>query len=163
MSLFNVDYQKFVRNRLPAFLRNAPRLQYIYSMINELKQVNGRFVTFSDDVQFRVKFDSRVIYLEEYLNLTYDATLKRIFISDGNLNDRNYIFNYLEGRDSGITMRNQGESMTDISHLRNRVESFTEYDYIINIPTAITFVENEVRARVNKYNAAGMRYNIVTV
>ena len=162
MSLKTIDFQKLFSDRLPEFLRTSPRLQYIYAIANVLKDVNIEFNTFSDAINFTIRFNSQTIYLEEYLNRVYDPSLKRIFINTVATADTNYLYRFEEARTAAIVIRNRSEGFTANNFLRRREERAVDIDYTINIPVSITFDNNEVSSRVDIFNAAGKRYTILT-
>lgn len=110
--LYSVTFRTTVFQILTWFLRQPLTLQYIYGSIKPLQELNdnGTLVRAFGEVnpslrpfQFFIsdflKFGSRTIYLEKWLNRFYDPVLERIRIINNNQLPFIYLFNTSEQED----------------------------------------------------------------
>ncbi|MGV7234618.1 MAG: hypothetical protein ACQ9ET_00025 [Nitrosomonadaceae bacterium] len=125
-----------------------------------MNQVNALFFAFTTAKVDQTNITGQKIYLEKYLNDTYDPVLKRIFIGNVEKAGFEFLRNKVEQRPP-FTLFNKAEGGAK-KYLNNKSELFGDFEYIINIPVSVTFVENVLRDQVNFYNPAGRRYDIVT-
>jgi len=145
---------------MPHFLRQIKFVDFVQAGVKALKDVNALLVTLQSDIEFKTTFDARVIYLEEFLNIKHDPTLKRIFIQQESPINFVYIFKNIESITPQFIFLNS-ESKPPL-FIRLFSEIGGDIDFTVMIPTAVTFDSDEVIAQVNTYNAAGKRFALAT-
>ena len=158
--MFNIDYNALVRKLMPHFLRQIKFVDFVQSGVKALKDVNNLLVTLQTDLEFKTAFDSRVIYLQEFLNIKHDPTLKRIFIKQESPINFVYIFLNIESITPSFIFLNS-ESKPPL-FIRLFSEIGGDIDFTVMIPSSITFDSDEITAQVNTYNAAGKRFALAT-
>lgn len=158
--MFNIDFRHIVYNLTPYFLRSDENLSWLYSLIEPVAELNIVFNSFRDNTLYLLQFTSQTIYLEHYLNDQFDPIGRGIFIT--NLDELDWIFlrNEIEQKPP-FYLFNDVEAAPPV-YFKNYTELLNDTNFIINIPVAVSYVENIVRARVDFYNQAGKNYTIVT-
>ena len=126
-----------------------------------IKSLNNDLFTFRDEIDSKVKVTGQIIYLEKYLNDLYDPVLRRIFITSVARPPEVYIRNNAEEFPQEVYLRNVSEGGAE-TYVSNSVENAGLFDFIVNIPTTVTFDTNVVRDQVNLYRAAGKEFDIQT-
>lgn len=157
---FNVDFKKLT-NRLNAhFLRKPVMTKIFNSWTSGIKTINDSLLTTRSDIDKKLSYTAETINLERFLNDELDDLQRRIFIDNVADITFDYIHNKIESQPP-VFLNNKSEA-TNIRYWKNLTELQTEFDYIVNIPSAITFDEEEVRELVNIYNSVGKRFDIQT-
>lgn len=167
--MFGIDFKDIIRRVLPWFMRTDNTLRYLDAPAAVLKDINDQLLVFRTNTRFYVSVTPQTIYLEYYLNLLYDIFQSRIYIE--NISDplAQYVDNVSEARPPDFWVYNKTESpdtsvdnpIGDPVYFFNNSEADSEFDYIIHVPTVLGIDADEIRSRINVYNLAGMRYNIV--
>lgn len=158
--MFNVDFRKALYNLIPHFLRGEKNLAWLYSLQQPLKALNGVFVSFRNNINYRLQFTAQIIYLEHYLNDQFDQATRGIFIDNIEQVDFKFIFNNVELKPA-IYLYNNSEAQPPV-YFYQYTELLEGDTYIINVPVAVAFDELVMRSKVDFYNNAGKNYSIVT-
>ena len=158
--MFNIDFRHIIYNLTPYFLRSDANLSFLYSLVEAVGELNIIFNSFRDNTLYLLQFTSQIIYLEHYLNDQFDPIGRGIYIDNIEELDWLFLFNVVEQKPP-LFIFNKAEAATPV-YFKNFNELINDINFIINIPVAVTFVENVVRAKVDFYNQAGKNYTIVT-
>lgn len=158
--MFNIDFRHIVYNLTPYFLRSDANLSFLYSLVEAVGELNVVFNSFRDNTLYLLQFTSQIIYLEHYLNDQFDPIGRGIYITNLEELDWVFLYNFIEQKPP-LFIFNKAEAATPV-YFKNFSELINENNFIINIPVAVTYVENVVRAKVDFYNQAGKNYTIVT-
>jgi hypothetical protein len=155
--MFNVDFKKLTRWLIPAFLRK-PRLVALISCFSyPLARIYDQFIINREKNLYKLNHCSQVFSMENVLNDRFDATDRRIYITDGFAKDREYIYtrNELKNKYLGKLF------------VWNRVDyADTGIDFIVWIPVKVFITaqdEIELRTLVNFYKLASKRFKIYKV
>lgn len=101
--------------------------------------------------------------LEIALNSDFDSVLRRIYLSDAfGLSNYNYAF-YLQGEvdPNPKSFYKQGEVDPSPKTFFTGAESAGEFDFIVNIPSAVSLDIPRFRGVVDSYRTLGKRYDII--
>lgn len=158
---FDIDMKKLGKRILPHFLRKANGLLFLNSCLDVLQGLNDEMVAFAEAIDTKVRQTSQVIYLEKLLNDRFDPVLRRIFILNTSEVNFLYIGNNAEEQPQDVFLANNSEGADPVFY-GNNIEVEALDDYIINVPTAVTFDEDELRSQVDVYNLAGKQYAVIT-
>jgi hypothetical protein len=124
-------------------------LRYIYEQLKT-------YIVYANN---ELAYDSRVIYLEKYLNDRFDPELRRISITEAAIEDYQYLRKVSEVNTSYFRTDAEGSGII----LRKHSERYNYYDFTIEIDNTmgdLTPDINELKACVSIRKLAGMRYNI---
>ncbi|MBS1535303.1 MAG: hypothetical protein JST78_09515 [Bacteroidetes bacterium] len=143
-----VDFNKLVSD--VSFFRKTIQLKLLRSLVKPL-------TTLSNTTLYQMQHDSRVIYLEKVLNeylevedynpINHLAT-RRVIIEDGTFNGPLYIYQTSENKPVYL-----GTKYLDR-------DTGNTYQFVIKIPSDISFDEARLRAVVDFYKLAGKQYSI---
>lgn len=169
--IFLINYLSFIRQLFPYFLRQPKTFAMLTAIAKPLQTINDSFVTFRNDMIFRLAFNTQIIYLEKYLNTVYPNPFvypANIHILDGANISYFYLYNKVENQ-SPVYFHNHGETFNPL-YFRNYSEQVAgTFSFIVRIPTycqsnpdfeGLTYSENLVKKRINFYNLAGKTYEI---
>ena len=183
--MFNIVWSRLIAWLLPWFLRTQTHQDWLNSLLTPLKNVWADFLVWKDEMIYEAYMTGQVINLEMLLNdkfngstpawiwntstFTYDPnTPSAIYIIDfANSIPVTYLWNQPEGRPSPF-IYNNGETLTTPQvYLYNQSEYDDQADFVIMVPYAVADVSTDavfvakVKAWVNKYRQAGVRFQIV--
>lgn len=147
-----VNFSKLVQLLLPTFLQRVLMLTFLRVLIKPLDVIYG-------NILYKMQHNSQVINLEKMLNeyfqvVGYDhqdhENTKTVFISDAEQAQRYYLYQPEEEQPLYIGLIYVGGAVN------------VNYRFIVNIPTAYSFVEQKLRAEIDYYKLAGKKYLIQT-
>lgn len=154
-----IDFNNLINKLLPFSKRKDKLTAFLYLILHPLKAVNIMYNQFKADTDYRLIFNGQIIYLEHYLNDLYDNTQRRIYIQDTANSTYNYIYNAAELLPP-LFVYNANENIP--VYLINNNEALENIDFIVFVPSSITFNEKVVREQIDYYKAAGKKYKIET-
>ena len=79
---YTINWNRIVKENLPVFFHTVFRLSWIYALIKPFKQIYDEFTALRAEYILKVAYNGQTNYLEKLLNDTFDATLRRIYITD---------------------------------------------------------------------------------
>lgn len=135
-------------------------LKWLACLMKPMDQLNTTFKNWVADVRGQMYLSGQVLYMEHYLNDLYDATLRRIYIDDGDAGTPFFVYNKADLTQNEYVY-NKSESET-APVLYNHADYAGQVDFIVVIPWASIPSDDEtiMKARVNKYKLAGKRFSI---
>ncbi len=157
-----VNFHNLVRQLLPTHRRQPVRLWWLRVLVSPLVRLYVDFVAWRIDVRFRINLTGQVKVLEGYLNMKYDPTQNRIRIvifDDGLL----WVGLECEGDNyhPRIGLESEPNNLAAIP-LENEIrDSFGDVDFIVYIPAGVD--PDLVRATVEQYRLAGMKFKIIVM
>lgn len=86
--MFKVDWYKLVLHNIVSALRERTRVQWLVLLVSEIRKKWDWLVSFREAKLYDANHTGQIIYLEKILNDTFDPTLRRIHIGDGDFKDR---------------------------------------------------------------------------
>jgi len=160
--MFNINFHNIVDSITPAVMQRIKFKEYLYSAVKPIQSLHSIFYNFYNQINYQLKFNAQVIYLEHYLNDLYDPTNRGIYIEDvANIN-YTYIYNKIEGRLPLYLYNNSEIPPQQPLHIKHDSELVTTLDFIVKVPIAVTYVEIIMKNQIKKYNIAGKRFAIQT-
>lgn len=133
-------------------------VNYHHAAVKPLDQLLQSFYGFFNQKKYELTFDGQVIYLEHVLNDQFDPIDRGIFITDSSLLDTVFLFTESEGNEP-TTIYTDAEAEPPI-YLNTYDEYIDDVDFIVNIPSTVTFDLDLLKYWVNKYRIAPMRWEI---
>lgn len=158
--MFNINFQHIAYNLTPHFKRNSAFLDWIYSLVKPLADINGAFNNFHNSKEYALTFTSETNVLERFLNDQFDPVSRGIFITTINEVDFQFVFNKIESKPP-LYIFNKSEAEPPF-YLLTKDELLQSINYTINVPVSVIFNPLIMRSRVDFYNQAGKNYSIVT-
>lgn len=141
---------------------DSRHLSWIRSLIAPIQLLNDWFQSYADNVVYHLYLTGQVIYLEHYLNDLFDKTQRRIWIEDGSVVLPPFLFNKVD-HEAPLYLYNEGED--EPFYLYAKSDYNVQEMFIVHIPADLPlpdlYLENRIRAAVNRYKQAGAFYTIV--
>jgi len=104
----------------------------------------------------------QVVYLEHILNYYFDDVNQGIYITDSTtVEEPTILYNENEGNEKTY-LYNDAENDYE-TYLFNKTELQAWPNFVVNIPSTVTFNEQQLRALVNRFKLAGKNYIIKIV
>jgi len=157
--MFNFDFDLFRDRYLPEHWRTPAVKDWIFSLFAPLKTLHQEFLDYRDVVLFDVAFNGQTIHLEFVLNELFAPGVGGIFIETQKDESLIFLSNKIENQPK-IFLFNKSELEPPI-FLKNRAERL-EFNFIVFVPVAIVFDEDELKAKINFYRLAGKTFKIET-
>jgi hypothetical protein len=134
-------------------------LEFLKAISKPLIEVYDLFTAFRNNNIKILSFSSQVISLEYALNDRFNPGNDEIYILDYLQFSDLYLYNKVEDRNDKYFF-NKAEAK-QYYYLRNKTEYSGDFDFVVMVPTWLTYDINEMRSLINRYKLAGKRYTIV--
>lgn len=159
--MYSIDFDKLISNLLPWFLRKPIQRAWLQALTTPLINLYTQFTAFIEKKRWEAYITGQVAVLEIMLNKEFynDETLRKIFISDNDLDEQAYLFNTEESQDP-VYLYNIGESFDPI-YLSNTGERHNA-DFTVWVPDTLDFDMNYMTSLIIKYKMAGPNFDIKT-
>lgn len=157
---FELDVRKLVVDAMAHFLRGPIFQAFVKVSAKELDTIHQDTLTIRDTALFDLSFTAQKNYLQELMNITFDPIGRGIFIENTIIFPDNFTFFDSEARPDTFVFFDS-ESKPPLT-TRFQSEAQGDSDFIIFVPVALVFDEDEMRSLVNKYRAAGKTFEIET-
>jgi hypothetical protein len=161
MQVFNLNWSKLAIWLLPISLRKRKIALYVIALIAPIRKLYIDFVLFRDLQLYEAEINGQTIKLERVLNDTFDATLRRIHITDGD-----YLaipVFYEEWKNRPVIFYEEGNSNNPIFYEQQTIDDGVAVNFYVNVPSDVFFDNARMRALVNKYKVAGRKFEITIV
>lgn len=153
----SVNLGNIILNVLPPKKRKTNFIAWMNVLYKPLYTIQLAFNLFFDEIEYELKFNGQVIYLEHVLNDYFDEIARGIYITDtiqltqvviynsSEENEHTYIFNDLENNPLVLF---------------NTLEFDSDVDFVVNIPSGVYVDLVQLKIVVNKYKILGKTYKI---
>lgn len=154
--MFSIDYDKFLMQLTPGFLRRPKFLALMKTFVYPVKELYNLYVAYRAEVLYDLSHNGQVFSLENVLNDRFDNDERRIYITDGLTKERVYIYKRVEDKPFFLPK---------YIHTRGDYAD-TGVDFIVWVPNAIVITLEEMyelRAKVNRFKLDPKRYKVYRV
>lgn len=158
--IFNVDFNRLIVSLLPVALRKPVLYAFLNSLVAPIVSIYNIFIRQRNSNLYMVGITPQVCKLRKLLNDTFDPEYRRIYISEGELNDwtiihSHQLFNSFDGK--------QPLWLSASSHYlvsRQGIASSIGFDFAVFVPAALHSKNNHNRmvSLLNSYKLASKRY-----
>lgn len=151
--VFIIDFKRLVQLLLPTFLRKPKTVAWLQGITAPLRVLYADFTNNRAANIYKLSHNGQVCYLRKVLNDTFDPSLRRIKIVDGNRFQREYIYTEAEQQPKylgTIYLRQSGDY------------SDSGVDFRVLVPDGFDIARNfpQMRATIDFYRLASKRYKI---
>ena len=155
--VFKLNYKLLINMLLPHSICSDRQIAWLDVLLTPVKRLYVEFLSYRQQVNYRVEHTSQVVYLKKVLNDQFDKVDKRIGISDGSKYDSVYIFRTDEKKPKYL------QKIYLYDHL---AYGDTGADFLVHIPADISIWTHsgsmaECRSLLNYYKLAGKRYKLI--
>lgn len=156
MRNYKFNIAKWVLPLIPKRLRQPNTTALISLLVEPLQTLINSFDDWANKVFYKAKFNGQVIMLEHLLNDTFDNTLRRITITDGETQIVPALRNRSENRPTMI-LRYRNED-GDKNFIRQR--AYSKPNFIVH-KNGATIEQNRAVALINQYKITGKTFTII--
>lgn len=167
-SIYTINFSKLAQRIVPWFWRKDILCSYLTVALSPLQTDNSEAMEYITDTWNKLSYTGQHLALEEFLNDNYDNADRRIYISENNIYATS-IDMYKDGETdpSPIDFYKDGETIESSISLYLDSEIVDEsgggsYNFIVHIPSDVSYDENVLRKQLDYYVLADKNYNIVT-
>lgn len=169
-NIFNIDWGNVTENLTPWFWRKdnndneSKLIAYLRSMIAPIQTISNTLLAFQQETIDFLKYTGQHTSLEEYLNDTYDTTLRRIYITENDIAAIDAVNMYLSGETnpSPLSFYLSGEVVPVPIAFYLSGEGLVDNNFTVNIPVAVVFDTTVITAQLRNYVEASKNFNFVT-
>jgi len=152
--VFDIDINRIALLLIPGVIRQ-PKLQaFLLALLAPIRNLYGKFVPFRLNDLYRLGHNGQVCYLEAALNDAFDPDQRRIYISDGDSYNQQYIYTEAEQQNrylGTLFLRAEGDYQEG------------SRDFVVVVP--MDFRDDlygfQIMAVLNFYKLASKRYEII--
>jgi hypothetical protein len=148
----NIDFEKLISQLLGNLHRRPKRIAWLKALSKPFETIHERFLLFTDEKLEELKYNSQTFVMEKMLQHYFGGGI--------------YITNNLGSYD-GMTIGEGSDwssgigAGSDFDCGIGETFSATPFDFTVNVPAAIVFVQSEMEAKIRKYKLFGTTFNIV--
>lgn len=95
--MITINWNKAIAEALPVRYRKWNRYQWLLLLISQVRALHASIAIWWYGINYYLKHNGQVIYLEKVLNDLFDDGLRRIYITDGDFANRTLLFWRYEG------------------------------------------------------------------
>lgn len=150
---YNLNIDRLLVLLTPTFLRSKVFLGLLGSMSEPLSNVQNQFLENRSSNLYNLAHNGQVCKLRAALNDRFDVALRRIYINDGDKQQRQYIYTKGEQKPKflgTIFLYDSGEYED------------TGIDFTVWLPIDLKYNAFEMEAMIKFYKLASKRYQITT-
>jgi hypothetical protein len=161
--MYKITVDKFVFKRTDPDLRKPKNVAWVQNMLSPMQTVNDEFVSEIARLKDELSINSQTMVLEWALNNKWPDAGGGILIDNTpDHKPRYYVWAQAENQGFLGYVRSKDEGYPAIAFVYSRDEYAVENDFIVKVPAALDFDEDEMKAFINKYKLADKRYKIET-
>jgi hypothetical protein len=150
---YNLNIERLVVLLTPTFLRSSVFLAWLKTLCSPLEFTQNQFLENRKNNLYNIANNGQVCKLRAALNDRFDVSLRRIYINDGNKQQRQYI--YTDGEQ-------KPKFLGTIFIYDDADYDDTGIDFIVWISIDLIYNEFEMTALIEFYKLASKRYKIIT-
>lgn len=167
-NLYKINWFRFANLTVPPFLRGIKHVNWIYSWLKPLDDLNVRFATFRERMIYRVTHNSQVYSIEDVLNDSFDNTERRIYIESTDFVESLYL--HPQGDDLPIIINpTMKEEQVFIYSIGTNLQASS--DFVVYVPVELRPSDEEqefnvltrMGALIDLYKLASKKYAIVWI
>lgn len=151
---YDIDFQKMVQRLLGSWDNKPIRVAWLTACFKALRTIHDKFLAFTNEKLEQVKYNGQTFVLEKMLQHYFGAGIT----ITNNIGD-------LDGMtigDSPDWSSAVGDGV-DYDGAVGEVFIVAQYNFTVNVPSSIIFVQSEMEAYIRRYKLFGTTFNIVVV
>ncbi|QEE51030.1 hypothetical protein FUA48_16035 [Flavobacterium alkalisoli] len=158
---FDVNFLLLLINELPINKRKLKNIRFLSVLLKPIETVYYNWFQLRKENIYKLNHNGQVCYLRKSLNDKFDTVLRRIYITNGQINETAVIYTEAEQQDEYIG----SETEEDFLWLYTEGETGdTGLDFIVYVPQEVYDNSlHSVNAHIRFYKAGGKRYTILVI
>lgn len=163
---YNVNFNKLGDSMLPTFLRKPNFKAFVTAVILPLDKLYYKWQTNRLDNLYKVEHNAQICYFQKALNDGLDPQQRRIFITDANMYEREYLYTTIENYPRYFYLPDEEESLTYNKMYLHEISDYggSNVDFIVHVPREIYEAQYyQLIASIDLYRLGGKRYKIIII
>lgn len=156
MDRYIFDFRKLITWLHESFTRKTKEVAWLYSSMKLLRDIHDQFIAFGNLKKDEIKYNGQTIKLERLLISKYGGG---IFITNNQNTNIEPLIAY-EANDPQNEHAYEANEPENVYAYEADAANLGDTNFTINVPAAISFDEDEMRATVNRYKLYGKTYDI---
>lgn len=159
-NIYDIDWNKLAIWLTPMRLRIKRINVFVQALVAPVIDLYNRFFVYKEDVEYRIGITCQVVHLQRGLNDRFDISGRRIVIVPAT----EYLAVLLGVKDENKPHKlgTKTEAVQMLLPLKSETLAYS-YDFIVQVPAAVIFNIDEMKAFVDKYKLESKNYKIVIV
>lgn len=154
--LYNFDIPKLVKRYAPGWFRKPRNLQFTQALLSWPARIHTEFLLWrQQEIIDQYRFNGLVHSLEWALNDRFDPIDRRIFITV--IEQVPFVWHLDDGEPSGYSMVDEADSTGYYYLDESSPVAMYRYEFLVNVPTAVSFVPKHMFDLLDLYRYAGRR------
>lgn len=158
MSLFDLNIDLFTKRNLPTRKRGETHLDWLATLLHGIKTVYNDLIEYRSSTLQELSYNSQTLILQKALNDKCDPIGQGIFI-DNTFDNTPQEHIFLKAENDPLYIYTKAEALP--VYLFNRSEYGSDFDFIINVPAALTNKQEQIAGLANFYKLASIRFKII--
>lgn len=159
--MFGFEIRNTIKRLTPPQLRKPKFIAWLFRLFLQMRKKKVEFDDLRAYWDYNLQFNAQTLSLEARLNQQYNLVMGSIYIITQNSpNNAIYTFWMNENQPSPFAYWLL-EAQTPIYTTWLGEGASSAVDFIVYVPSSLTFDESEMRAIIELYKLAGKRYSIV--
>jgi hypothetical protein len=152
-----INFDNLVRQLIPHHKRQPWRTYFLRGLVSPVKWLFAQFTLWRDEIRLLLNLNSQKLLLEWHLRRRYHDGIRILTFSDGLLAVGLEIegFQYMPL----VGLEEEVDDLIDVPLVGERRQELGDVDFIVLVPPGVDV--ELVRAEVEKYKVAGMKYSII--
>lgn len=156
--VYTFDIRLLVTRYVPRWFRHVENIAFGYALLKPLELIHGLFLTHRDTVNATYRYNGLKHSLENLLNDTYDAVLRRIYIT---VSPQVPVLHCTDEAEPVAAWCQDEEELSGFWCTDEAEGAVYLHEFSINVPVSLVVNYDELFALVDIYRYAGRRPNIL--
>jgi hypothetical protein len=154
---YNLDFTRLVTWLTPKAFRKPKLAILLQAIVFPFVWLHANFLKYREAKIYQITITPQVCYLERMLNDRFDSSLRRISIGDAVWHLPLFIYQEAELKPQALFL----ESENHPRYVFTEGEAGSALnDFIVLVPSAVSFSDAEMRAMLDSYKLFGTSYTI---
>lgn len=155
-SKYTIDFIKLIGELLPPRKRTPIRIKWLYRLLKWFRNIQAEFITLEALLANQQLISSQVIIFESYLVDLFGVGIT-ITVNEITQN-KAVIYSSADSR-TGLTVISTNQEIGG-SSVKSAEETAELYNFIVNVPAALSADLEQMAALINRYKTPGSTYQI---
>ncbi|QKG57018.1 hypothetical protein GKZ68_10495 [Hymenobacter sp. BRD128] len=157
---YRVDFARLALLLLPSLLRRPRLLALCQWLLTPVATLYARFISYEAYVRRELSYNSQVLLFEEALNDHYDAAVRRIYITNTDVELQPVYVNFVAENQPNPALYFVAENQPPV-YLFNWVEFSQQADFIVHAPAILRPKASQLHAAIKRLKLANKHYLLV--
>lgn len=157
---YRVDFARLAWLLLPTLLRRPRLVAFAQWLTTPVANLYTRFVAYEATVRRELSYNSQVLLFEAALNDRFDAALRRIYLTNTDVELQPVYLNFVAEAQPNPTLYFQAEGQPPV-YLFRWVEFSQQADFIVHAPAILKLKAGQLHAAIRRLKLANKQYLLV--